>query len=46
MQMTFLTTGGGQWRANPNLYDSGKVRPIVQTHATSHTVGPNCEHAG
>lgn len=25
LQVQFLTTGGGRWRANPNLYDSGKV---------------------
>ena len=23
--MQFLTSGGGTWRANPNLYNNGKV---------------------
>ena len=25
MQVQFLTTGGGKWRASPNLYNTGKV---------------------
>ena len=25
-QVQFLTTGGGKWRASPNLYNTGKVR--------------------
>jgi hypothetical protein len=25
LQVQFLTTAGGRWRANPNLYDTGKV---------------------
>lgn len=25
LQVQFLTTGGGTWRASPNLYNCGKV---------------------
>lgn len=27
LQVQFLTTGQGKWRANPNLYAEGKASP-------------------
>lgn len=40
LQVQFLTTGGGRWRANPNLYDSGKVSCLLSAsfrHSSSLT---------
>ena len=42
MQVQFLTTGGGKWRASPNLYNTGKVRcHALALSSTGWQTGPN-----